>query len=40
LHAHKVRDDQASMRLNHPLWRARPLVLAIIATIAAAALVL
>jgi signal transduction histidine kinase len=28
------------MRLNHPLWRARPLVLAIIATIAAAALVL
>jgi len=28
------------MRLTHPLWRARPLALAIIATIAAAALVL
>jgi len=28
------------MRLNHPLWRARPLVLAIVATIGAAGLVL
>jgi signal transduction histidine kinase len=40
LHAHNVRDQQASMRLTHPLWRARPLVLAIVATIGAAALVL
>ena len=28
------------MRLTHPLWRARPLVLAIVATIGAAGLVL
>ena len=40
LHPNNVRDDQASMRLFHPLWRARPLLLAIIATIGAAALVL
>ena len=40
LHGHNVRDQQASMRLTHPLWRARPMVIAIVATICAAALVL
>jgi len=40
LHAHNVRDQQASMRLTHSLWRARPLALAIVATIGAAGLVL
>jgi hypothetical protein len=40
LHAHNVRDQQASMRLTHSLWQARPLALAILATIGAAGLVL
>jgi signal transduction histidine kinase len=40
LHTHNVRDEQASMRLTHSLWRARPLALAILATIGAAVLVL
>src|SRR6188768_2852515 len=40
LQGHNVRDHQASMRLTHPLWRARPLVFAIMATIGAAGLVL
>jgi len=40
LHAHNVRDHEASMRLTQALWRARPLVFAIVATIGAAGLVL
>ena len=39
LHGNNVRDQQASMRLSHSLWRARPLVFAIVATIGAAGLV-
>jgi len=40
LHAHNVRDQLVSMSVTHPLWRVRPLVLAITATIGAAVLVL
>ena len=40
LHGHNVRNHQSSMRLTHTLWRARPLVFAIVATIGAATLVL